>query len=174
MSKAGGRKAKKVTIEEFKNILANVKLDESELFDSMIDKWYLGAMSTLTFNDMVSDDLCEVIFNYENVYFDNDFHVDGDVTLGFKTIDDLTILVGCAGGDWESPVIFCFYIDDKGNIRGYIPKEGNTYNTKWDTAYGSEGENPDCDIADAEGQEAPPADKKLLFADICRRIVVAE
>jgi len=41
-----------------------------------------------------------------------------------------------AGGDWEVPVFFIIYWDGK-KLRGYIPTEGNTWNTDTKSAYGN-------------------------------------
>lgn len=48
---------------------------------------------------------------------------------------------GCfAGGDWESSVYFIIYFDGK-DLRAYVPKDGNAWNTKTKKAYGNDDEN---------------------------------
>lgn len=48
-----------------------------------------------------------------------------------------TYLGVCSGGDWETPIFFCVYWDGK-RIRGYVPTEGNPWNTDTKTAYGND------------------------------------
>lgn len=58
--------------------------------------------------------------------------------IGFDTSNSgLPFLGFLAGGDWELPLFFIVYYDGK-SLRGYIPEDGNTYNHKTNTAYGSE------------------------------------
>jgi len=47
--------------------------------------------------------------------------------------------VGCAaGGDWEYPVFFVVYLDEDGQtLRAYVPKEGNVWNHKTNSAFGN-------------------------------------
>ena len=40
------------------------------------------------------------------------------------------VLWCCGGGDWEYPLVFVLYIGQKGELRGYIPEDGNVYNHK--------------------------------------------
>ncbi|MGH7175392.1 MAG: hypothetical protein ACREGR_03485 [Minisyncoccia bacterium] len=66
--------------------------------------------------------------------------------LGFQTLDNgMTYLGVQAGGDWEAPVFFCVYWDGK-KLRGYVPTEGNPYNTKTMQAFGNdeEADYEDC------------------------------
>lgn len=42
-----------------------------------------------------------------------------------------------AGGDWENPVFFIIYFDGR-KLRGYVPKDGNLWNTDTNWAYGNE------------------------------------
>lgn len=59
---------------------------------------------------------------------------------GFRTLNNgfIYYLLG-AGGDWESPVNFIIYWDGK-KLRGYVPTNGNPYNTSAMRAYGNNGE----------------------------------
>lgn len=190
MGKAGGRKAKKVTIEEFQEILIKKGMKEGYGED-----WESGASCYVDYLLEHSKDLSKVIFSTENISFMGEFDVKGFNGIGFVQMGDLTFLMVEAGGDWETPILFCLYIDNKGKVRGYIPENGNTYNKKWKTAYGSEEENPNYQVTslvdvpgtndvskmifpsmfDAELQgPVPEADKELIFADICNRITVVD
>lgn len=59
----------------------------------------------------------------------------GGDTLGFVNIGELTCLACMAGGDWQEPVFFIIYWDGK-DFRGYIPKDGNLWNYKYNFAIG--------------------------------------
>ena len=57
--------------------------------------------------------------------------------MGYTTLDNgLSFLGICAGGDWEVPVFFIIYWDGE-KLRGYIPIEGNPWNTTTRQAYGN-------------------------------------
>jgi len=59
---------------------------------------------------------------------------------GLRTLDNgFTYYLLGAGGDWESPVNFIIYWDGK-KLRGYVPTDGNLYNTSAMRAYGNNGE----------------------------------
>lgn len=81
------------------------------------------------FSDIVYKDLYKIQFDFENVIFDGDI-------CGYKILsNNLPVMVGYAGGDWEFPVAFILYWDGK-KLRAYIPENGNVYNKKekkaWD------------------------------------------
>jgi len=68
---------------------------------------------------------------------------------GLITLDNgLTFLGVMAGGDWEYPVFFMIYWDGK-KLRGYVPIEGNMWNTSAKMAYGNNSEG----ICEAEGAQ---------------------
>lgn len=73
----------------------------------------------------LSKDLSKVEFDTENYDL-----------LHFETIGDFTFRWGHAGGDWEYPVHFIIYYDGK-DIRGYIPKNGNTWCWTTKQAFGN-------------------------------------
>lgn len=57
--------------------------------------------------------------------------------------------IGCAaGGDWEQPVFFMLYMD-QGQVRAWIPKDGNCWNHTTKQAFGND---EDADIADIKKQ----------------------
>lgn len=102
----------------------------------------------------------------------NDFNINAE--LVFFSKNGLTFLMGAAGGDWEHPVAFILYIDHNGNVRGYVPKDGNAYNHKFKTAYGSEDSGKGFDIDELEEEDAPPFDNEKMINDICNRIIVVD
>lgn len=74
----------------------------------------------------------KVEFDLENT------DAEGDM-CGYKTLKDtgMTYLGVTAGGDWEHPVFFVVYWDGK-KIRGYVPTNGNPWNTTTKQAYGND------------------------------------
>jgi len=90
--------------------------------------------------EKLSKDL-KVKFDLEN------FYSDGDGLLGYHTLPNGLALCGFkAGGDWESPVAFFCYYDGK-KIRGYVPTDGNPWNTTTKEAYGND---PEADTKNAK------------------------
>lgn len=84
----------------------------------------------------------KVNFNCENS------ESEGEGLLGLHTFVDtgLTFWGMQAGGDWEYPVFFIVYWDGQ-KLRGYVPTDGNPYNTDTKEAYGNfdEVEDPEWD-----------------------------
>ena len=57
------------------------------------------------------------------------------------TLDNGMSIIGVqCGGDWEYPVYFIIYWDGK-SLRGYIPTDGNPWNTDDKIAYGNNAES---------------------------------
>lgn len=79
-------------------------------------------------------DLSKVNFDFENHEVDE---ADPDLAIHSKFPDGTEIIWCWAGGDWESSVSFVFYLDPNDKIRAYIPKKGNCYCTKCNSAWGS-------------------------------------
>ena len=99
-----------------------------------------------------------------------------DVTAEKVTPGGVPYLQIRAGGDWESPLVCILYFDGK-KLRGYVPKDGNTYNHRTKAAFG----NNDSDAADglkqfgsryddSKGYVDVEPDFALLEQDIAKRI----
>lgn len=65
---------------------------------------------------------------------------------GYHTENGLTWYGISAGGDWEHPVFFITYWDGK-KLRGYVPTDGNPWNSITKQAYGNDEE---ADLKDAK------------------------
>ncbi len=130
----------------------------------------------------VLKDLSKICVDFENVEsFDSEdayTHLPGlEAMEGYEMIGDgdsaFPVLWCAGGGDWELPLVFILYIGQKGELRAYIPEDGNAYNHKEKCAYGSEANSWDEDYERME-----PDDPRYVFdvaamqADIIRRIVV--
>lgn len=78
-------------------------------------------------------------FDWENFeYRPRDAYCDTASIVGFRTLSNgLTYLGIVAGGDWEFPVFLIVYWDGK-QLRGYVPKSGNPWNTDSKKAYGND------------------------------------
>jgi len=127
--KNGGRKAMRMTVAEFNEILSKLKEkvekagydadgenDYGWIFDEAIE-----ALPKL------QKDLSKISFDFEN------YEIEPNVYL---TIFGVPYLRCFAGGDWEIPVRFFIYFDGK-DLRGYIPTKGNTFNRKTKEALGN-------------------------------------
>ena len=56
---------------------------------------------------------------------------------------EVPVIQMMAGGDWEQPVYFICYLDDKKRIRFFSPKPGNTFNPLTKEAFGNDDEKDD-------------------------------
>ena len=80
----------------------------------------------------------KVKFDCENVAIsENDFGP--KELIGYKTLNGMNFFGMAAGGDWEHPVFFLVYFDGK-KLRGYVPTDGNPWNTTTKEAYGNDEE----------------------------------
>lgn len=93
----------------------------------------------------IEDDLSVIEFDTENIMLK--FGAPG--FQGINTIDDFTFAAVMAGGDWEHPIVFILYIAS-GELRGFIPDEGNVYNRKTQKAFGN-GKDEDDILEDLIG-----------------------
>ena len=117
------------------------KISERE-FQQKIDK-------ALEKNDLLSEltadvkkDLSKVQFDIENIDDQQAYGHNRKMgrLIGLHTLKNgLTFLGVNAGGDWEAPIFFIIYWDGK-KLRGYIPVEGNSWNTDTREAYGNDEE----------------------------------
>lgn len=120
----GGRKFVKISLDEFRQ-----KIEDA--FEKQEDA------SPRNLTSQVSKDLDKVDFDTENIVWDGSFRRE---LLGFHELENgLTFLGVQAGGDWEFPVFFIIYWDGK-SLRGYIPTDGNPWNTDTKSAYGNDEE----------------------------------
>lgn len=109
----------------------------------------------------VSADLDKVSFDTENIECNAEYGdgYDKDV-IGYHVLENGFEFVGfIAGGDWEDPLCFIIYHDGN-RLRGYIPVCGNTYNTDFDCAFGSEAQFG-LDLSSAKARKAVSVYKSL-------------
>lgn len=126
---------KKITIEELSDKIHEARRNED-------------GYRYLTFK--VQQDLSKINFDTENIS-DCGFEAFGRVKdekfsakdyVGFHTLaNGLSYLGITAGGDWEYPIFFILYSSGS-ELRGYIPKDGNTWNYVNQSAFGNN-ENAD-------------------------------
>ena len=159
-----------------------------------------GCYVSYGLTSQVNKDISKVEFDFENYEDTNGSGYNGCETItGFNVAPNgLPFLGISAGGDWEIPVFFIVYWDGK-KLRGYIPTDGNMWNTDTKTAYGndydkivngklvnshSDGKNikkrwPDryhvgteyeVPDEDIESDDADNCDTNLILNDIIKRI----
>ena len=133
---------------------------------------------------IVLKDLAKVQFDFENCTGFNDFEAYGNGYLqGYVEIaPNFHTFWLSAGGDWEHPVNFLFYWGDN-RIRAYIPKDGNQWDVKYKTAYGSEMESNSWDDDNEEALEeevrkeyakvnSTSADPEKMIKEILNHIIL--
>lgn len=128
------RTAKKITLEQFKDLFnkaVNEEATDDESYLSFCEFVFLGKLAK---------DLGKVQFDFENYSYQAEhkkYKEDPNSLMGFQQLENGLCFCGCyAGGDWEWPVYFIVYHDGN-EFRGYIPKNGNPWNTDTKTAYGN-------------------------------------
>ena len=121
-------------------------------------------------------DLSKIEVDTENVDYIGEYEMPGTESLEpFEMITDGSgnafPVAWCAcGGDWENPLVFVLYIGQKGELRAYIPKDGNVYNKKTKAAYGNGDDDPCWD--DDPDNPLLQFDANKLKADVAGRIEV--
>lgn len=156
--------------------------------DPLVEKLYLkNRYDWLKLTPKIEKDLKKVKFDAENIIFGKDhFHRSNNSPSGYEyklyptnnplnqilgfnilRIDNVsfTFLGFKSGGDWEIPVHFIIYYD--GELRGYIPKDGNPWNTNTHQAYGND-ESDDYN-ARKRGFENYEPDVDKMIGDIKKR-----
>lgn len=110
--------------------------------------------------EAISKDLNKAKWDEENFEWKNGEGMCGcEKICGFHTLPNgLTYLGITAGGDWECPLFYILYYDGE-KLRGYLPTDGNFWNTDTKTAYGSEEEFGECE----DGEAAAAENKKKRF-----------
>ena len=96
---------------------------------------------------IILKDISKVLFDFENCtgFEDNEStYLDGYLVEYHELSPGFHTFWVSAGGDWEIPVNFLLYWGDN-RLRGYIPKDGNVWNKKYKTAYGSEHDSDSFD-----------------------------
>lgn len=172
--KAKGRVFAALSIDELK-----IKLDESarrggEVDDDDIEARNFSSYPLTTLSPAIEKDLSKVQFDTENMDMESGYGTQvGASLVGFHTLENgLSFLGVTAGGDWESPLFFILYWDGKA-LRGYIPTEGNPWNTSQKAAYGNNEESDDGKEDDLSNmRKRYPAAKDLRDEDIYSAITM--
>jgi hypothetical protein len=99
----------------------------------------------------VEKDWSKINFSTENM----------DVTAEKMTAGGVPYLLVSAGGDWETPLSCVIYFDGR-KLRGYVPKDGNSYNHSTKAAFG----NNDDDAAACARQFGERFDHEEGYRDV--------
>lgn len=157
------RKAPIITMDEFKEkILAVASKGSEDPEESGMHSLVYDLCYGNNGRNAFYDDVHKIDFDFENYYTPgnpedeasarSDSYVSPEEkgAVGFNVLPSgIPFLGAWAGGDWEHPVYFIAYWDGK-TIRGYVPTAGNTFNTKYKTAFGSEENSDDYDRVEHE------------------------
>lgn len=132
-----GRKAN-TNIQQFESVL-------NSILSKYKDEYSINNfLECLIYEYYINDKDRSIYFDFENTanfWNDNKEHLYiNKYNMELITIDDKQIPIICAhaGGDWEEPVYFIVYLDDKNKLRMYIPKCGNVYNALTKEALGND------------------------------------
>lgn len=132
-----------------------------------------GGLYEAIYSDNVYKDLHQI--NVEQFGTEDSYSLPGlDHMNGYEMIgygDSTFPILWCAGGgDWELPLVFVLYIDQNGELRGYIPDDGNVYNHVEKAAYGNNDDDPSYE--DDPDDPLLCFDKTKMMADVYNGIVV--
>ncbi len=146
----------KISVEELESKIEGAWKEHWD-FDEQVRPYYNCLTKT------VRTDLSKVNFNNENRSAGGKYRNYGvPEIIGYHTLDNgLSYLGVCASGDWEHPVFFMLYWDGS-ELRGYVPKEGNPWNTDTKAAYGNDEESDPKNLV----KRGLTKNKKITFEDI--------
>jgi hypothetical protein len=180
-----GRKFAPHDLELLKTKLQSLKNEDGDpIFEN---QGHFMSFDPYALPEKVRKDIGKVEFDFENYEFepDNAYAGSGPI-VGWRTHENGLPYFGViAGGDWELPVFFIVYWDGK-ELRGYVPTDGNTWNTDTKKAYGN-GENGEDGInmkkrwpeefdereaSELETDSCPDCDPAKILVDIGNRIQV--
>ena len=114
----------------------------------------------------ITYDLSKIGVEFENVDYINEFVTPGTEPLRhFEMVYDYPVAWCSGGADWQLPLVFCLYIDHKGDLRGYIPSKGNAYDHKNKQVY-------DNDIDEDEKDTLHVFNAEMLREDVGSRIKI--
>lgn len=129
------RKASIVSQKELEYLVKEFATEKGEEID--FEEEQIDIYTLIENCPKIEKDLEKVEFDLENYETDPDGFRDHMPLVGYQTIGELTFLGVSAGGDWEIPIFFLIYVDEKNKLRAYIPSKGNAYNTQTKSAYGN-------------------------------------
>lgn len=121
-------------------IQSDEKILKGALYDAALKEkkecYYYNSINKVVNSAQIEKDQ-KIEFDWENFAHPEsaDF---GDGHVGFRQLNGFCVALCCAGGDWEAPVFFVLYLDDKNKVRMYIPTLGNSFNKFNKCAFGSE------------------------------------
>ena len=174
-----GRKAN-TNIQQFESILNNIlNKYKNEYSDDEV-------LKCIIYEDYINRNKdASIYFDFENIlnFWDDDKEHSYINKYNMELINingkQVPIICAYAGGDWEYPVNFIIYLDDKNKLRMYVPKCGNTYNALTKEAIGNDDDLDEqfC-LQECQLQNIKPsstdeieADYNLMMLDIKSRLI---
>jgi hypothetical protein len=133
------------------------RINKEDLMGKILDECGdEGMIDASALMDAIDDDI-KVGFDTENFDYEHSKQLLGTDLVGLQEWDNgLTFLGIVAGGDWENALFFIVYWDGS-RLRGYVPTDGNPWNTKTMKAYGNDQDDQETDVANA--RKRYPEDK---------------
>jgi len=130
----------------------------------------IGGFNPYELPKKVEEDIGKVNFDFENWEAAAPGYCNCGDIMGYRVAPNgLPFLGVTAGGDWEYPVFFIIYWDGK-KLRGYVPTDGNMWNTDTKEAYGN-GEDDGLNMAkrwpaNYEGYGDTPAEQNQYIQSL--------
>jgi len=120
------------------------------------------------FSSRVEKDLSKVAFGSENVYADPKNYGGGsDALLGFQTTSTGLSYLGVLAGNDSDTDLFLILYHDGAEVRAYIPKDGNTWNTDINASYGfSEYDHPNYTLPSGISAYDPRMNELSAASDV--------
>lgn len=116
--------------------------DEDEIKEGVEEGW--GLVEAYDLHEKIMKDT-DISFDLENLFFG--WHDEESLKNSITTLQidgkEVPVVPMLAGGDWEDPVYFICYLDDKKKIRFFSPKPGNVFNPLTKEAFGNDEDKDD-------------------------------
>ena len=141
--------------------------DMGGLYDSVV-----GVDSSSGRTQVMDDVLSRVKVDFENLEYASEYGLPGAEDLDqFEMVGSedgkFPVAWVAVGGDWEKPLVFAMYMDKGGDLRAYVPEDGNAYNHEFNCAYGSEPHSSEVfgqdDEDEDESMEVDASDDDWVF-----------
>lgn len=126
------KKAKSnVSIDDLKNKIHNFKNENSDE-DS-------GGIYDFIWDEHTQSELKKygIEFDCENFTGEGDQFDTPGFVAGYDICNGIPVRWIAAGGDWEKPIGFCIFINDKDELDVFVPHAGNVYDKDKNAAYGN-------------------------------------
>ena len=120
--------AKSTSLNELKGYIYSC--GPGAFFD--IEKKNYSSGTLIRTHPVLFQDISEDLSSIDNTHEDNSHEMwqNQHTLLGEQKLGNFEFLCAAAGSDVEIPKVFILYLDNEGELRGYVPKKGNPFNVE--------------------------------------------